>query len=105
MENISVGQLIGIISAISVLCSILGFIIGRKKDSVAQGNKEGTIVTDITYIKDNMTDIKVSIEKLNAKIDTNHEKTSNEYKELLVKITKLESQVLNLETRICSIEK
>ena len=105
MENISWGLLVGMASLIATLCTIAGFLLGRRKEAVAEGQQDGTFKADITYIKNTMTDLKTSVEKLDNKIDSNQEKLNNEYKQLLVEVVKLKESSAEMQQRIGKLEK
>lgn len=105
MENISWGLLVGMASLIATLCTIAGFLLGRRKEAVAEGQQDGTFKADITYIKNTMTDLKTSVEKLDNKIDSNQEKLNDEYKQLLVEVVKLKESSAEMQQRIGKLEK
>lgn len=105
MENMSWGLLVGMASLIATLCTIAGFLLGRRKEAVAEGQQDGTFKADITYIKNTMTDLKTSVEKLDNKIDSNQEKLNDEYKQLLVEVVKLKEASAEMQQRIGKLEK
>lgn len=104
MENVSWGLLVGLASLIATLCTIAGFLLGRKKEAVAKGQQDGTFQSDIKYIKTTMTDLKVSVEKLDNKIDSNQEKLNNEYKQLLIEVIRLKELSKELQSRLDKLE-
>ena len=105
MENMSWGLLVGIASLIATLCTIAGFLLGRRKEAVAEGQQDGTFKADITYIKNTMTDLKTSVEKLDNKIESNQEKLNDEYKQLLVEVVKLKEASAEMQQRVGKLEK
>lgn len=105
MENMSWGMIVSITGLISTVCAIAGFLIGRRKEAVTEGQQDGTIKTDISYIKETITDLKSSVEKLDNKIDSNQEKLNGEYKQLLVEVTRLKESTIDLQNRISKLEK
>ena len=105
MENMSWGLLVGMASLIATLCTIAGFLLGRRKEAVAEGQQDGTFKADITYIKNTMTDLKTSVEKLDNKIDSNQEKLNDEYRQLLVEVVKLKEASAEMQQRIGKLEK
>lgn len=105
MENMSWGLLVGLASLIATLCTIAGFLLGRRKEAVAEGQQDGTFKADITYIKNTMTDLKTSVEKLDNKIESNQEKLNDEYKQLLVEVVKLKEASNEMQQRIGKLEK
>ena len=105
MENMSWGLLVGIASLIATFCTIAGFLLGRRKEAVAEGQQDGTFKSDITYIKNTMTDLKTSVEKLDNKIESNQEKLNDEYKQLLVEVVKLKEASNEMQQRIGKLEK
>lgn len=105
MENMSWGLLVGMASLIATLCTIAGFLLGRRKEAVAEGQQDGTFKADITYIKNTMTDLKTSVEKLDNKIDSNQEKLNDEYRQLLVEVVKLKEASSEMQQRIGKLEK
>lgn len=104
MENMSWGLLVGVASLIATLCTIAGFLLGRKKEAVAEGQQDGTVQSDIKYIRTTMTDLKISVEKLDNKIDSNQEKLNNEYKQLLIEVIRLKELSKELQNRIDKLE-
>lgn len=104
MENMSWVLLVGISSLIATICAIVGFFLGRKKEAVAEGQREGSFGADITYIKHTMTDLKISVERLDNKIDSNQEKLNEDYKLLLVEVTKLKESSKDLHSRVERLE-
>lgn len=105
MENMSWVLLVGIASLIATLCTIAGFLLGRRKEAVEQGQQEGSFTADIKYIKTTMTDLKATVDKLDTKIDTNQEKLNDEYKQLLIEVIKLKEISSELQQRIAKLEK
>ena len=105
MENMSWGLLVGMASLIATLCTIAGFLLGRRKEAIAEGQQDGTFKADITYIKNTMTDLKTSVEKLDNKIDSNQEKLNDEYRQLLVEVVKLKEASSEMQQRIGKLEK
>ena len=105
MENMSWGLLVGMASLIATLCTIAGFLLGRRKEAIAEGQQDGTFKADITYIKNTMTDLKTSVEKLDNKIDSNQEKLNDEYRQLLVEVVKLKEASTEMQQRISKLEK
>ena len=61
MENMSWVLLGGIASLVATVCTIAGFLLGRKKEAVEEGQKEGSVSADLSYIKHTMTDLKISV--------------------------------------------
>lgn len=104
MENMSWVLLGGIASLVATVCTIAGFLLGRKKEAVEEGQKEGSVSADLSYIKHTMTDLKISVEKLDNKIDNNQEKLNNDYKQLLIEVTKLKENTKELQIRIEKLE-
>lgn len=104
MENMSWGLLIGISGFVATACTIAGFFIGRKKEAIKEGEREGSFSADLSYIKHTMTDLKISVEKLDNKIDNNNEKINHEYTQLLIQVTQLSENFNNLNARVCKLE-
>lgn len=104
MDNMSWVLLGGIASLVATVCTIAGFLLGRKKEAVEEGQKEGSVSADLSYIKHTMTDLKISVEKLDNKIDNNQEKLNNDYKQLLIEVTKLKENTKELQIRIEKLE-
>lgn len=105
MENMSWGLLVSISGLIATICTITGFFLGRKKEALKEGEREGLFSADISYIKNTMTDLKISVEKLDNKIDNNNEKINHEYTKLLIQVTQLIENYNNLNTRVHKLEK
>lgn len=104
MDGISFTQLISLISVMGVICSILGFLIGRKKDNIQVGQKEGLVSADILYIKNAINDLKNSVDRMDNKIDSNQEKLSKEYRDLLILVTKIDGKFNDHEKRLSILE-
>nr|MBQ4318197.1 hypothetical protein [Clostridia bacterium] len=69
-------------SVIGIVLSAAAFLIGRLSAAKDSGSKDGTILTEIGYLKSGIDDVKHKIDSIDRR-----------YYELAGRVTKLEEQV------------
>lgn len=90
-ENLA---LIQIIFSISVaFLSIVTFFYTRKKENMASGNKTGELYSELRHINAVLSDVRVEINEINHKMDTNSER-----------ITRVEESVRQAHKRLNTLE-
>ncbi len=96
MNNLTiVVSLIGIIGTVSsVFFAYLAFRRNDKNEIKKQGKNEGTIITDIVYIK-NCVD----------RVEQNLCKVDERYRNLLERLVKVEESLANITKRVDSMNK
>jgi len=104
MEGVTWPAVAAVLSLIVALCSVTSFYVGRKQASKQEGQEEGGLRTDITYIKDTVKDQVKSIDALSQKIDAQGEKAEKDYRDLLVRFTELKSSYKSLHIRVDNLE-
>lgn len=89
------------ISIISTLCAIAfgyaAFIRNKKKDDTESGEKGGTVLTEIGYIKSGIDDIK-------RKQERQDEKTEAQHIEVITRLTSVEASAKQAHKRLDRIE-
>jgi peptidoglycan hydrolase CwlO-like protein len=63
-----------VIAAVSALCSIVAFIINRKKDGYHDGEEGGEIRGDIKYMRNSFDDLRLDIKDINRKMNDQSER-------------------------------
>lgn len=101
MDNSTVAILLSI--SVSV-CSILAFLLGRKKEASQDGKRSGVIETDIRNMSLQVTEMKKSLDVINDKLADSNEKRETEYRHMLVQMTELSSSYKSLHKRVDAIE-
>lgn len=93
--------LVAAISVISTVCAILfgyaAFNRNRKKDDQAGGEKSGTVLTEIGYIKSGIDDIK-------HKQERQEEKQEAQHLEVISRLTSVEASAKQAHKRIDRLE-
>ena len=83
------GEIVAIIGLCCSICSIAAFVLGRKKAVTEDAEKQGSLRTDLQYIKDTVRDNVKSVDGLSAKLDAQSAQREKEYREMLVRSTEL----------------
>lgn len=104
MEGMTLGGVIALIGVCCSLCSIGAFFIGRRKAAQDQGKAEGTLATDLKYIKDTIKDTTKSLDSLSIKLDAQSKQREEDYRDLLVKFTELKASYKSLHLRVDNME-
>lgn len=105
MEGLTWGALAAVLALCCSLCSVASFYFGRRKVATDSAKQEGSLATDLKYIKDTIKDTTRSLDTLNAKLDSNSKQREEDYRQLLVQLTELKASYKSLHTRVDGIEK
>lgn len=105
MEQLTWGGLAAVIALCCSLCSVASFLLGRRKVAQDEGKEEGSLSTDLKYIKDNLRDTTKSLDTLNAKLDAQSKQREEDYRDLLVKFTELKSSYKSLHIRVDEMQR
>ena len=104
MSELSSGAVVAVVAFCCSLCSVASFLLGRKKIALDEGKEEGTLATDLRYIKDTIKDTTKSLEALTTKLDAQGKQREADYRELLVKFTELKVSYDSLCNRVDTME-
>ena len=105
MEGVTWGGMVAAIALCCSLCSIASFYFGRRKAATDEAKEDGSLVTDLKYIKETIRDTTKSLDSLNVKLDAHSKQREEDYRDLLVKFTELKSSYKSLHIRVDGIEK
>ena len=105
MDGLTWGVIAAVLTICCSLCSVASFYFGRRKAATDQAKAEGSLKTDLHYIKETVRDTTKSLDSLAAKLDTQNQKTESDYRKLLIQFTELRTRHDSVETRVLSIEK
>ena len=99
MDGITV--FLSALSVVSTLCAIIfgyaAFNRNRKKDDTESGEKNGTVLSEIGYIKSGVDDIK-------RKQDKFEEKSEAQHLEVITRLTSVEASAKQAHKRIDRLE-
>jgi septal ring factor EnvC (AmiA/AmiB activator) len=93
-SEISLSVVAGVFGLIATLLTILTFFKNDKKDGKKEAQEIATMRTDLSYIKDGVSELKLMMQS-----------QSKEQNEMKLKVQKIEDRVESIETRINLIEK
>ena len=96
MEGLTWGAVVAFVALCCSLCSIAAFLLGRRKAAQDEGKEEGSLKTDIQYIKDTIRDTTKSLDALSLKLDAQDKQREEDYRQLLIQITELKSSYKSL---------
>lgn len=105
MENMTWSIFIALVGVCCSACSIAAFFIGRKKAAAQEGEQEGGLRTDLQYIKDNLRDTTKSLDALSLKLDAQDKQREADYRQMLIKVTELESSYKSLHIRVDELQR
>lgn len=105
MEGLTIAGIVACIALCSSVCSVAAFWIGRRKAAQDQGEQEGSLKTDLQYIKESVRDTTKSLESLALKLDASDKSREEDYRGLLVQLTELKSSYKSLHIRVDNMEK
>ena len=92
MGNNTSSSLYAVLSLASVVCGLIGFYLGRKKEATDTGKSEGVLQSNVQNMLDKIEELKNSFNTMSKKIESNEEKREKEYRELLINQTRLETR-------------
>lgn len=105
MEGLSWGAVVAVVALCCSLCSVASFLLGRRKVAQDEGKQEGTLATDLQYIKETIKDTTKSLEALNVKLDAQSKQREEDYRDLLVQLTELKSSYKSLHIRVDEMQR
>ena len=100
MDGLSWGAVVAVVALCCSLCSVASFLLGRRKVAQDEGKQEGSLTTDLQYIKETMRDTTKSLDALSTKLDEQNKQREEDYRDLLVKFTELKASYKSLHTRV-----
>lgn len=104
MEGLTWGAIAAVLVFCTSICSLASFYFGRRKAATDEAQEEGSLKTDLHYIKDTMRDTTKSLDALSTKLDTQSKQREEEYRSLLVKFTELKTKHESLANRVDKVE-
>ena len=105
MEGLSWGAVAALVALLCSTCSIASFVLGRRKAAQDEGKQEGSLATDLSYIKETMKDTTKSLDALSLKLDEQNKQREEDYRDMLVKFTELKASYKSLHTRVDEIQR
>ena len=99
------GEFVAVVGLCCSLCSIAAFLFGRRKAAQDEGKKEGSLATDLKYIKETIKDTTKSLETLTVKLDAQSKQREEDYRDLLVKFTELKASYKSLHIRVDEMQR
>lgn len=111
----SVKDWVTLFAILTAVISIASFFLGRSKASVQKGKEEGCQESELKHVSDAMSKMEKAIEGLSTKIDISNERMASkidgankeremEYREMLIKATRLEESYKSLHLRVDFME-
>lgn len=105
MEGLTWGAVAAVVALCCSLCSLASFLFGRRKVAKDEGSAEGSLKTDIQYIKDTIRDTTKSLDALSLKLDAQDKQREEDYRQLLVQMTELKSSYKSLHIRVDEMQR
>ena len=105
MEGLTIAGVVACIALCTSLCSIASFYLGRRKAAKDEGKDEGSLHTDIKYIKETIRDTTKSLDSLSLKLDAQDKQREEDYRQMLVQLTELKASYKSLHIRVDTMEK
>ena len=105
MDGLTWGGIVAVIALCCSLCSIASFWFSRRKVATDKAKEDGSLSTDLQYIKDTIRDTTKSLDSLSAKIDAQSKQREEDYRELLVKYTELSTKHDSLSNQVQELQK
>lgn len=105
MDGLTWGAVVAVVALCCSLCSIASFLLGRRKVATEEGKEEGSLKTDIQYIKDTIRDTTKSLDALSLKLDAQDKQREEDYRQLLVQLTELKSSYKSLHIRVDEMQR
>lgn len=105
MDGLTWGAVVAVVALCCSLCSIASFLLGRRKVANEEGKEEGSLKTDIQYIKDTIRDTTKSLDALSLKLDAQDKQREEDYRQLLVQLTELKSSYKSLHIRVDEMQR
>lgn len=105
MDELSWGAVVAVVALCCSLCSVASFLLGRRKVAQDEGKHEGTLATDLKYIKETIRDTTKALDSLNVKLDAQNKQREQDYRDLLVELTELKASYKSLHIRVDNISR
>ena len=105
MDGLSWGAVVAVVALCCSLCSVASFLLGRRKVAQDEGKQEGTLATDLKYIKETIKDTTKSLDALSVKLDAQSKQREDDYRDLLVQLTELKASYKSLHIRVDNISR
>lgn len=105
MEGMTWGGIAALIALCCSVCSIAAFLLGRKKAAQDEGKEEGSLRTDIQYIKETIRDTTKSIDALSLRIAAQDKQREEDYRQMLVQMTELKASYKALHLRVDEMQR
>ena len=105
MEGLTWAAVAAALAFAVALCSVASFYFGRRKAATDEAQEQGSLRTDLQYIKDTVRDNVKSVDSLSSKLDAHSKQRETEYREMLVKSTELTVKYNMLSQEVIGIKK
>lgn len=105
MDGLSWGAVAAVLALCCSLCSVASFLLGRRQVAQNEGKEEGSLATDLKYIKETIRDTTKSLDSLNVKLDAQNKQREADYRDLLVQLTELKASYKSLHIRVDNISR
>lgn len=105
MDGLSWGAVAAVLALCCSLCSVASFLLGRRQVAQDEGKEEGSLATDLKYIKETIKDTTKSLDALNVKLDAQNKQREADYRDLLVQLTELKASYKSLHIRVDNISR
>lgn len=105
MDGLSWGAIAAVVAFCCSLCSVASFYFGRRKAATDDAKEEGSLKTDIQYIKDTIRDTTKSLDSLSLKLDAQDKQRENDYRQLLIQLTELKASYKSLHIRVDEMQR
>ena len=105
MNELSWGAVAAVVAFCCSLCSVASFLLGRRKAAEDEAKEEGSLTTDLKYIKETIRDTTKSLDTLTAKLDAQSKQREQDYRDLLIKFTELKSSYKSLHIRVDEMQR
>lgn len=100
MENLDLHSLYSVMLLFSCGLSIYSIFRNNSKDTQKDGVNEGTMQTDLAYIKDLLDKLDKTMSDLDAKMEAKYSAIEKEFRDLLIANAKLEENYKILHKRV-----
>lgn len=105
MEGLTWGALAAVVALLCSICSVASFLLGRRKVAQDEGKEEGSLKTDLKYIKETVRDTTRSLDALALKLDAQDKQREEDYRQMLIQLTELKSSYKSLHIRMDNLER
>lgn len=105
MDGLSWGAVVAVVAFCCSLCSVASFLLGRRKVAEDEGKEEGTLATDLKYIKETIRDTTKSLDALSVKLDAQNKQREADFRDLLIQFTELKASYKSLHIRVDEVQR